>query len=72
MKYFLLFLLIFKCYAPIESFVLTNIGKSVTGVTKGIAEKIPDVIPSPADLFQYSKNVIAGYPFEVVSLKITK
>ncbi|XP_055296584.1 vitellogenin-1-like [Sitodiplosis mosellana] len=66
MKYFLLVLLVCKLYAPTESLSLTNIGKSVVDITKGVAGKIPDVIPSAEDVFQSTKNLIAGYPFEKI------
>lgn len=68
MKYFLLFLLV-SYYSPAESLSLKNVGKSAIDVVKGVAEKIPDVIPSGEDLFQYGKNILAGYPFEKVSLR---
>lgn len=68
MKCLLLFLFIFKFYSTTESFDLQDIGKSATDVAKGIIEKIPDAIPSPEDLFQSGKNLIAGYPFEQVIL----
>lgn len=67
MKYFLLVLLVCKFYAPTESLDLRNIGKSAVGVTKGVLEKIPDLIPSAEEIFQSGKNLIAGYPFEKVS-----
>lgn len=70
MKYFLLVLLVCKFNAPVESLSLKNIGKSAIDVVKGVAEKIPDVIPSGEDLFQYGKNIIAGYPFEKVNVKL--
>lgn len=66
MKYFLLFLLV-SFYAPADSLSLKNVGKSAIDVVLGVAEKIPDVIPSGEDLFQYGKNLLAGYPFEKVS-----
>lgn len=56
----------YKFSIPIESFNLQDIGKSATDVAKGVIEKIPDAIPSPEDLFQAGKNLIAGYPFEQV------
>lgn len=67
MKIFILCLLLLKFSTSTESLDLKNIGKSVVDVTKGVASKIPDVIPSPGAIFEYSKNVIAGYPFELVS-----
>lgn len=66
MKLILLFLLVFKFYSETSSFDLTDIAKSAGDVAKGIAEKIPDVIPSPEDIFQGGKNLIAGYPFQAV------
>lgn len=50
-----------QCY----SFGIKDIGKSIADASKGIANKIPDVIPSPDEFFQSAKNVIAGYPFDV-------
>lgn len=68
MKGFLLFLLVFKLYTSTETLDLGDISKSAADVAKGVIEKIPDAIPSPEDLFQAGKNLIAGYPFEQVSL----
>lgn len=44
---------------------LKDVGKSVVDAAKGVANKIPDVIPSPEEFFQSAKNIIAGYPFDV-------
>lgn len=66
MKYFLLFLLV-SFYAPTDALSLKNVGKSAVDVVLGVAGKIPDVIPSGEALFQYGKNLLAGYPFEKVS-----
>lgn len=68
MKLFLILLVVYKFSIPIESFNLQDIGKSATDVAKGVIEKIPDAIPSPEDLFQAGKNLIAGYPFEQVCI----
>lgn len=64
-----------KLYAPTETFNLkdvgrsaVNLGTSAVNIAKGVAEKIPDVIPSADDFFQSTKNLIAGYPFEKVNL----
>lgn len=43
----------------------SDIGKSIVSVAKGIASKIPDVIPSTEELLQTGKNIIVGYPFDV-------
>lgn len=66
MKLFLILLVVYKFSIPIESFNLQDIGKSATDVAKGVIDKIPDAIPSPEDIFQAGKNLIAGYPFEQV------
>lgn len=68
MKWFLILLVVCKFSIPIESFNLSDIGKSATDVAKGVIDKIPDAIPSPEDIFQAGKNLIAGYPFEQVCL----
>lgn len=69
MKLFLILLVVYTfSIPPTESFNLQDIGKSVGDVAKGVIEKIPDAIPSPEDLFQAGKNLIAGYPFEQVCL----
>lgn len=67
MKYFLMFLLVFKFHTTTESLDLADIGKSAVDVVKGVAEKIPDAIPKPEDIFQAGKNLIAGYPFQQVN-----
>lgn len=67
MKFFIVFLLVFRLYTVTESLDLQDIGKSAADAAKGIIEKIPDAIPKPEDLFQAGKNLIAGYPFQQVS-----
>ena len=67
MKCFLLFLLVFKLYTA-EPLDLSDISKSAADVAKGVIQKIPDAIPTPEEFFQTGKNLIAGYPFEQVSL----
>lgn len=51
---------------PINSLHLQDMGQSATDVAKGVIGKIPDVIPSPEDMFHAGKSLIAGYPFEQV------
>lgn len=36
----------------------------------GVADKIPEVIPSAEVFFQSAKNLIVGYPFEQVNIEI--
>lgn len=66
MKYFLIILLICKLCAPSESVKLKDLGKSAADIVTGVVEKLPDAIPSAENLFQFGKNVLAGYPFEMV------
>lgn len=42
-----------------------DIGKFIFDTAKGIVSQIPAAIPSPEDFFQITKNVIAGYPFDI-------
>lgn len=51
-----------KC---VSSNVLTDAAKSTVDIVSGVAKKIPDAIPSADAIFSASKNLIAGYPFEV-------
>lgn len=66
MKYFLIILLICKLNAPSESLKLKDVGQSAVDILTGVVEKIPDAIPSAADLVQFGKNMLTGYPFEMV------
>lgn len=73
MKFFPIILLIFTFYSTIESnmFDFKTIGlygQSAVNLTGSVIKKIPDFIPSPQELFEGGKNLIAGYPFEVVIL----
>lgn len=69
MKCVSLILLVFTLHPAAEPLDLLNIGRSAVDLATGIIEKIPDVIPSKEALFQYSKNVVAGYPVEKVDLQ---
>lgn len=61
-----LFVILLQCdqYHSLD-FSLGDVGKSLTNVAVGVAKQVPTVIPSPTEFFQLSKNVIAGYPFDV-------
>lgn len=48
------------------SFNITDIAKSVADTAKGVFSKIPDTIPKPEEIFQSTKNLIAGYPLDAV------
>lgn len=54
---------------PISS-KIGDIGSSVINATIGNVLKIPEVIPSPEDIFQSAKNLFAGYPFDIVARAI--
>lgn len=45
--------------------LFTDAAKSSVDIVTGVAKKIPDAIPTPDAIFAASKNLIAGYPFEV-------
>lgn len=47
------------------SFGIPDVAKSGVDTGVGMIKKVPDVLPSPNTLFQASKNVVAGYPFDV-------
>lgn len=62
MQHFLLFLLITESYAY-------SVGiRSTLDLVEGTIKKIPDIIPSGLELIQFSKNIVAGYPFDTVRL----
>lgn len=44
---------------------LGDLTKGAVDVGTGVITKIPDVVPSPTDFFQSTKNLVAGYPFDV-------
>lgn len=46
-------------------FSVGDIGRSVSDTAKGVAAQIPKAIPTPDEFFQLSKNLLAGYPFDV-------
>jgi hypothetical protein len=58
---------------------LRNFGKQLVdhvdaGVNIGtaVAKKIPDIIPTPDEILEFSKQSIAGLPFEVAASAINK
>lgn len=44
---------------------LGDITRGTIGATTGIIGKVPDVLPTPTEFFQTTKNLAAGYPFDV-------
>lgn len=49
-----------------------NIFKSTVDVTSGVAKDVANKLPTPKGLFETSKQLVAGYPFEFVSSSINK
>lgn len=43
-----------------------DFAKSITDVASGVMRSLPNVFPTPEDLFSASKNLVAGYPAEAV------
>lgn len=67
MKHLLFICFFVKCLSvPSESMNLKDLGQSAVDIAIGVAEKVPDAIPSAEDLFQLGINGLAGYPFETV------
>lgn len=69
MRILLVFALVFQFYSvsesiSLETFNLGNIAKSTIDVTVGNLQKIPDILPSPQDVFQSGKNLILGLPIQ--------
>lgn len=62
---FVLFVSVLLRNNYVSSGFLTDVAKSGVDVVSGVAQKIPDAIPSPDAIFSASKNLIAGYPFEI-------
>ncbi|KAJ6640105.1 Vitellogenin-1 [Pseudolycoriella hygida] len=50
--------------------IFTSVAKSTVDIASGVAQKIPESIPSPEALFSSSKNLLVGYPFEVAAKAI--
>lgn len=52
--------LVYEIFLPPD---LINLGYNAG---KGIAQKVPDLIPSPAKIMTLSKNALLGLPFEAL------
>lgn len=50
--------------SPLEKFSIGNLAASGGDTVKGIASKLPSLIPTPDTIFSVGKNVLAGYPVE--------
>ncbi|XP_011185137.1 vitellogenin-3 [Zeugodacus cucurbitae] len=51
-------------------FNLPDVGKSLKDIATGVSKDITSYIPTPQGIFESSKNLVAGYPFEAVSSAI--
>lgn len=47
--------------------LIEDIAESASDLAEGVYQKIPDMLPSFSSLYENGKNMMAGYPFEVVS-----
>ncbi|XP_017484585.1 PREDICTED: vitellogenin-1-like [Rhagoletis zephyria] len=47
-----------------------DVGRGIGNVAEGVAKQVPNLIPTPDGIFEASKNVLGGYPFELVSSAI--
>lgn len=45
---------------------ISDMVKSLSDVTGGLVRTLPNVLPKPADIFSTGKNLLAGYPVEVL------
>lgn len=45
---------------------LSDFAKSIGDAAGGLMRQLPNVLPRPEDFFAASKNLLAGYPIEVV------
>ncbi|KNC26383.1 Vitellogenin-3 [Lucilia cuprina] len=67
--------LILMCFLSVingADFGFKNVFKSTVDVTSGVAKDVANKLPTPKGLFETSKQVIAGYPFEFVSSSVNK
>ncbi|XP_039962015.1 vitellogenin-3-like [Bactrocera tryoni] len=51
-------------------FGITDVGKSLKDIATGVSKDVTSYIPTPEGIFESSKNLLAGYPFEVASSAI--
>uniref|UniRef100_A0A0A1WGY6 Vitellogenin-3 n=1 Tax=Zeugodacus cucurbitae TaxID=28588 RepID=A0A0A1WGY6_ZEUCU len=51
-------------------FSIPDLGKSLQNIATGVSKDITSYIPTPEGIFESSKNLVAGYPFEVTSSAI--
>ncbi|XP_073830214.1 vitellogenin-1-like [Musca autumnalis] len=49
-----------------------NIAKSTADVTTGVVKDVGNKLPTPKGLFETSKQLVAGYPFEFVSSAVNQ
>lgn len=49
-----------------------DVAKLAGNVAKGVVEKIPDLIPTPENLYNIGKQTLVGLPFELLIAGIDK
>uniref|UniRef100_U5EEG1 Putative vitellogenin n=1 Tax=Corethrella appendiculata TaxID=1370023 RepID=U5EEG1_9DIPT len=79
MKYKIILLVVAVFSQTGSTLDLTSFGKTAqdvakvgANVAKGVIEKVPDLIPTPNQIFDLSKQAIAGLPVEVVAAAINQ
>ncbi|KAG5683706.1 hypothetical protein PVAND_012972 [Polypedilum vanderplanki] len=76
--YCIIVLAIYQCDAGLTDFAgkvsgkVTDIGKLSGKAGIGVISKIPDLIPTPENLYQVSKQTLIGLPFELLLSGIDK
>ncbi|XP_054729145.1 vitellogenin-3-like [Anastrepha obliqua] len=50
-----------------KSLDIQTVGNTVENTVRGIGNTAANLIPTPQDVFDTSKNLLAGYPFELMS-----
>ncbi|XP_053949621.1 vitellogenin-3-like [Anastrepha ludens] len=51
---------------------IQNVGNVVQNAARGFGKEAANLIPTPQGVFETSKNLLAGYPFELMSTAINK
>jgi hypothetical protein len=59
-------------YLVFNSISQTDVLKLGAQVGEGLVKKVPDLIPTPENLYQVSKQTLIGLPFELLLSGIDK
>lgn len=57
-------------HAQGDLFSFTDVSKSLKDIATGVSKDISSYIPTPETIFESSKNLLVGYPFEAASTAI--